>query len=211
LISPEAKAEGLTRLSCRQARPSPKALRARSGQEKAGRAAVPLPDNRQTATASVGPVSFSAQGDWTRWHDYFGLAVLSSSKASVSTVSFDSTPTGLIWSLNPNRFHVGTASGVSASDMTFTVSPDQKRFTLQFAAGAFAAGDAFRYGMSVFAPIQGSTQEDPDRFRGMNITVTMSDGSTATAAVTANAPQAINRFTGFGLVNATKAVQAVRH
>jgi hypothetical protein len=172
--------------------------------------AVPLPDNRQTATASVGPVTFSAQGDWTRWHDYFGLAVQSSTSASVSTVSFDSTPTGLIWSLNPNRFHVGTANGVSASDITFTVSPDQTHFTLQFAPGAFAAGDAFRYGMSVFAPIQGSTQEDPDRFRNMKITVGMSDGSTFTSAVTANAPQAVNRFTGFGLVNATKAVQAVR-
>jgi hypothetical protein len=39
----------------------------------------------------------------------------------------------------------------------------------------------------------------------------MSDGSTFTGAVTANPPQTINRFTGFGLVNATKAVQAVRH
>ena len=65
--------------------------------------------------------------------------------------------------------------------------------------------------MSVFAPIEGSTQEDPDCFRGMKITVGMSDGLTSTGAVTANAPQAVNRFTGFGLVNATKAVQAVRH
>ena len=172
--------------------------------------AVPLPDNRQTATASVGPVTFSAQGDWTRWHDYFGLAVQPSGNKSVSTVSFDTTPTGLTWSTNPNRFHVGSANGVSASDITFTVSPDQTRFTLQFASGAFAGSDAFRFGMSVFAPIQGSTQEDPDRFRGMKITVTMSDGSISTGAVTANAPQAINRFTGSGLVNATKAVQAAR-
>ena len=65
--------------------------------------------------------------------------------------------------------------------------------------------------MSVFTPIEGSTQEDPDRFRGMKITVKMSDGTTATGTVTANAPQAVNRFTGFGLVNAFKAVQAVRH
>ena len=171
--------------------------------------AIPVPNDRQTASASVGPVTFSAQGDWTRWHDYFGLTV-GNTNASVSTVSFDTTPTGLVWSLNPNRFHVGTANGISASDVTFTVSADQTRFTLQFASGAFAKGDAFRYGMSVFAPIEGSTQEDPDRFRNMKITVGMSNGSTFTGAVTANAPQAINRFTGFGLVNAFKAVQAVR-
>ena len=117
-------------------------------------------------------------------------------------------PSGIIGFSRRTEF--GTANGVLASDMSFTVSPDQTRFTLQFAPGAFAAGDAFRFGMSVFAPIEGSTQEDPDRFRNMNVTVTMSDGSTVTRAVTANAPQAINRFTGFGLVNATKAVQAVR-
>ena len=171
---------------------------------------LPVPDNRQTATASVGPVNFSAQGDWTRWHDYFGLAVQGSGSATVRSVVFDTTPTGLVWSTNPNRFHVGTANGVSPTDMTFTVSPDQTKFTLQFPAGVFAAGDAFRFGMSVFAPIQGSTQEDQDRFRNMKITVTMSDGSTTSSVVTANAPQAINRFTGSGLVNATKAVQAVR-
>ncbi|MFL6515271.1 MAG: S8 family peptidase [Chthoniobacterales bacterium] len=171
---------------------------------------VPLPDDRQTASGSLGPVVFSAKGDWTRWHDYFGLAVQPSTSATVRSVIFDTTPTGLVWSTNPNRFHVGSANGVTPADMTFTVSPDQTKFTLNFVAGAFAGGDAFRFGMSVFAPIQGSTQEDPDRFRGMKITVGMSDGSTLTSAVTANPPQAINRFTGFGLVNATKAVQTVR-
>jgi hypothetical protein len=172
--------------------------------------AVPLPNDRQTASAFVGPVAFSAKGDWTRWHDYFGLAVQPFTSATVKSVTFDTRALPLVFSLNPNRFHVGTANGISASSITFTVSPDQKLFTLNFAPGSFGAGDAFRFGMSVFTPIEGSTQEDPDRFRGMKITVSMSDGTTATGTVTANAPQAVNRFTGFGLVNAFKAVQAVR-
>jgi hypothetical protein len=172
---------------------------------------IPVPDNRQTAWAFPGPVAFSAQGDWTRWSRYFGLSVQPFTNRTVKSVSFDTRSVGLTWSLNPNRFHVGSASGVSASDITFTVSPDQTLFTLNFAAGSFGAGDAFRFGMSVFAPVQGSTQEDPDRFRGMNITVTLDDGSSYTAKVQANAPQRVNRFTGAGLVNALAAVQAVRH
>jgi hypothetical protein len=64
--------------------------------------------------------------------------------------------------------------------------------------------------MSVFAPVEGSTEMDPDRFRGMAITVTLDDGTSYTDRVAANAPVKINRFTGAGLVNAQAAVQAVR-
>jgi subtilase family protein len=171
---------------------------------------IPLPNDRQTAWAFPGPVAFNAQGDWTRWNRYFGLSVQPFTSASVTSVSFNTAGTGLTWSQNPNRFHVGPASGVSAADITFTVSADSTVLTLIFAPGSFAAGDGFRFGMSVFAPVQGSTQELPDRFRGMAITVTMSDGTTFTDTVAANAPVKVNRFTGAGLVNAQAATQAVR-
>src|SRR5207302_7403019 len=121
--------------------------------------------------------------------------------------------TGLIWSMNPNRFHVGPATGVTRDDMTFTVKnePDNTSgvFTINFAPGKFAAGDSFRFGMSVFANIEGSTEEDPDRFRGVTVTVTFNDGTTATGTVTAGPKQAINRFTGAGLVNADAAVKSI--
>ena len=171
---------------------------------------IPVPNDRSTAWSFPGPVAFSAQGDWTRWNRYFGLAVQPFASGSVASVAFDTNGTGLVWSQNPNRFHVGPASGVSPADITFTVSPDSTVLTLRFAAGSFAAGDAFRFGMSVFAPVQGSTQEDPDRFRGMKITVTLSDGTVYTDVVAANAPQRVNRFTGAGLVNADAAVRSVQ-
>jgi hypothetical protein len=171
---------------------------------------IPLPNDRQTAWAFPGPVAFSAQGDWTRWSRYFGLAVQPFTSRTVTSVTFDTRPVGLTWSTNPNRFHVGPASGIAASDITFTVSPDATLLTLSFAAGSFGAGDSFRFGMSVFAPVQGSTQEDPDRFRGMNVTVNLDDGSSFSAAVQANAPVAVNRFTGAGLVNADAATRSVK-
>ena len=171
---------------------------------------IAVPNDRQSAWAFPGPVAFSAQGDWTRWSRYFGLAVQPFTTASVSKVTFDTSSIGLTWSQNPNRFHVGPASGVAATDISFAVSADSTVLTVSFASGSFGAGDAFRFGMSVFAPVQGSTQMDPDRFRGMAITVTLADGTSYTDRVAANAPVKINRFTGAGLVNAQAAVQAVR-
>jgi hypothetical protein len=172
---------------------------------------VPLADDRTSAAAFAGPVAFSARGDWVRQHDYFGLSLQPFTLRTVRSVQFDGGPVGLTWSQNPNRFHVGTASGVTRADITFTVSPDARVFTLFFAPGAFAAGDAFRFGMSVFSPLQGSTQEDPDRFRGMPITVALDDGSTHVGTVFAAPAQPVNRFTGAGLVNADAATRAAGH
>ena len=81
------------------------------------------------------------------------------------------------------------------------------RADLHFAPGSFRSGDSFRFGESVFAPIQGFVQEDPDRFRGMNVTVTLADGTLFKSTVSAPAPQSINRYAGFGLLNADRATR----
>jgi hypothetical protein len=67
-----------------------------------------------------------------------------------------------------------------------------------------------RYGISVFNPLQGSTQLDPDRLRGATITTTLENGRVFVGTVTADQPLAVNRLTGAGLVNATAAVRKAR-
>ena len=121
----------------------------------------------------------------------------------------DTSALDLSWSSIPNRFHVGSASGVSASAISF--SRTTSTLTLSFEPGAFAAGGAFRFGMSVFSPVLGSTQQYPDRFRGMAVTVVLDDGRSFTGNVFAGPKEPINRFTGFGLVNADAAVRRVQH
>lgn len=173
---------------------------------------IPLPDDRGHAKARTGPVTFSADGDWTRWSRYFGLSVDGGGHRAVKSVSIDVGPAGLVFSANPNRFHIGVASGVTPADITPSRSPDGKVFTLTFATGKFTRGAQLRFGQSVFDPRQGSTQEDPDRFRGATITTTLEDGSVFSSPVVADPKQRVNRFAGAGLVNADAAVRkAQRH
>ncbi|HYM34889.1 MAG TPA: S8 family serine peptidase, partial [Steroidobacteraceae bacterium] len=169
--------------------------------------AMPRPNDPSWSAAITGPVAFLAQGDWTRWNRYFNLEVLPVTKRSVASIAFDATPVGLIWSANPNRFNIGVSNGITDADITRTRSADGSTFTLSFAPNTFHGGSNFSFGMSVFAPIEGSTEEWGDRFRGMNVTVKLDDGSTFSSQVFAAPKLPFNRFTGFGLVNAVKSTR----
>jgi hypothetical protein len=171
---------------------------------------IELPNNRLWSAAQAGPVTFVAQGDWTRWENYFALALEAHPRRSVASVTFDLANTGLNWSANPNRFYLGETNGVARADITQSVSTDLKVMSLVFATGRFHGGEFFRFGMSVFSPLQGSTEEDPDRLRGMRITAKLDDGVTFTSVVFADSKLPTNRFTGAGLVNAAAAVQKAR-
>src|SRR5712675_2271821 len=82
--------------------------------------AIPMPNDRSWAAAFAGPVAFSASGDWVRWNRYFGLAVQPFTSRTVKSVVFDTSAVGLTWSANPNRFHVGPASGITPADISFS-------------------------------------------------------------------------------------------
>jgi hypothetical protein len=168
---------------------------------------IAVPNDRSVAAAVAGPVRLSLSGDWVRWDHFFSLSVSDQTEHSVASIALNTSAAGLVFSANPNRFYIGESNGVAIGDITRTRSADGSTFTLAFAPGKFAAGGAFTFGMSVFNPIEGTTQEDPDRFRGAMMTVTLDDGTAVTGTVTAGRPQDHNRFTGAGLVNAAKAVQ----
>jgi len=168
---------------------------------------IPMPNDRTHAGARTGPVTFSADGDWTRWSRYFGLSVDGQSRSAVKSVSINTTNASLLFSTNPNRFHIGDSNGVALADITRTVSPDSSTFTLTFAPGKFGPGSTLRFGMSVYNPLQGSTQEDPDRLRGATITTKLEDGTVFRSTVAADPKLPVNQSTGAGLVNAAAATR----
>jgi Subtilase family len=170
-----------------------------------------VPNVRWVAGAEANEVAFSANKDWTRFTGNFTLAVEGGPSRKVHSITFDAAPAGLNWSKNPNRFSVSDpiGIGVDISNMTRTVSADGTKFTITFAPGTFVGGNSFDWGMSVFSPLEGFTTEDPDRFRGMKMTVVLEGGHTATGTVFAMPKLPFNNFTGAGLVNADAATRAV--
>jgi hypothetical protein len=171
-----------------------------------------LANNRNSAFAFSGPVAFVAKGDWVRSFHFWNVAVQPFFPSSIKSISFDvtNTPSGLTFNTNPNRFSVAPSSDVTQSQITYTVSADAHTITLTFAPGSFGAGKQLSFGTSVFTPIQGSTQEDPDRLVNTKVTVTDAAGHSFTGRVFADEAEENNRFTNNGLVNADEAVRAVQ-
>lgn len=164
-----------------------------------------LPNSRLFASAAAGPVRLRLSGDWTRQNHYFNLSVARGAGHSIAAITFDATPASLRWSANPNRFNIGVSNGVADGDITRT--PSGSVYTLQFAPGKFGPSGAFSFGMSVFNPIQGTTQMDPDRFRGMTMTVKLENGATYVGTVSAGEREDQNVFTGAGLVNTARSIE----
>jgi hypothetical protein len=170
---------------------------------------VLLSEERSVSGTEAGPVEATAQGDFTRFGGYFTLEVERFTEHTIKSVSINvtNTPTGLVFNPNPKRFHVGTSDGISPNDISASYSADVKTVTLAFTAGAFGAGDSFSFGLSVFAPVEGTTQEDADRLEGAIVTVTLDDNSTRTGKFEVAHKLPVNRFTGAGLVNADLATR----
>ena len=103
-----------------------------------------------------------------------------------SNAAFDITP-GL---LSPGGlgfpFAVGTSTGLSAIDITSSLSPDNKQLTLNFASGAFAVGDLLRFGIDtdgVGPSILGIDLLDPGvdfGLAGVKVSANLSDGGSGT-------------------------------
>jgi hypothetical protein len=171
--------------------------------------AIPLSEVRFLSGTEAGPVTALAHGDFTRYGGYFSLAVEPFTHHTIKSVAINvtNTPTGMQFNPNPTRFHVGTTNGISPADISASYSADVKTVTISFAPGSFGRGDSFTFGLSVFAPAEGTTGEDADRMEGAIVTVTLDDNTTRTGVFKVDEKQNINRFTGAGLVNADLATR----
>jgi hypothetical protein len=170
---------------------------------------VALSEDRAHSGTFAGGVVATAGGDFTRYGEYFLLATDPDSRRSVNSVAIDvtNTPSGMQFNPNPARFHVGLASGIDPANISASYSSDVKTVTLSFKPGSFGPGDAFTFGLSVFNPLEGTTEEDADRMENAKVTVTYDNNATRTGIFRVARKQWFNPFTGAGLVNADAATR----
>lgn len=170
---------------------------------------IPLSKDRAHSGTEAGPVEVSASGDFVRFGEYFTVSVDDDTKHTIRSVSINvtNTPTHMQFNPNPARFHVGIANGIDPANIAATYSADAKTVTLTFKPGAFGGGASFTFGLSVFSPLEGTTQEDADRMENAVVTVTLDDNSTRTGTFHVAPKLPINRFTGAGFVNADAATR----
>ena len=166
---------------------------------------VPVSINRAISWTLAGPLVALAAGDTAVWGHYFRLDVLPFTFGTIASVRFDVSAPNLFVVANPAAFHVGSAKGLSPSDVKFSATDTS--FTLTFKRGSLGANDSLDFGGIIFDPLEGFFQTDPDRFAGTEVTVTFTDGSTTTAKFRALPRIPINFFTGAGLVNASAATR----
>jgi hypothetical protein len=162
------------------------------------------------ASAQAGPVHLNLNGDWVRWDRDFTLSLAADTTHSVFSVAFDTTLPGLVWNPDPNRFSIGSSTDLTYEDIFIATGTSggaaSPLLTMYFSPGTFTAGGLLTYGLSVYNPLEGVAREDGYRLDGTNITVTLDDGETYLATIKRGPTEAHGPFTGFGLVDAEKAV-----
>jgi len=172
--------------------------------------ALHIPSAPWVATATAGPVSLRLNGDWVRWDRDFTLSVAKNTTHSVSSVALDTTAPSLVWNPASNRFSIGSSTDLTYEDIyivtgTATGAPSPS-FSMYFTPGLFTAGNQLTFGASVYNPLEGATEESGSRLGGTLVTVTLDNGDTYTSTLKSTADVSHGAFTGFGLVDADKAV-----
>jgi len=172
--------------------------------------ALRIPAQPWVATATAGTASLRLNGDWTRWDRDFTLSVAKEAKHSVVAVAFDTSVPGLVWNPDPNRFSIGSSSDLTYEDIyivTGTATGAPSSFlTMYFTPGLFTAGNQLTFGLSVYNPLEGSAEENGSRLQGTQVSVTLDNGDTYQSTIKSTADVSHGAFTGYGLVNADKAV-----
>ena len=172
--------------------------------------AMRIPTQPWVATAEAGSVALTLNGNWTRWDQDFTLSVVKGAAHSVTSVGFDTTVPSLVWNPAPDRFSIGSSSDLTYEDIyivsgTPTGAPSPQ-LTMYFTPGLFTAGNDVTFGLSVYNPLEGTAELDGSRLQGTGFTVTFDNGETFTSTIKTSPATSHGAFTGYGLVNADKAV-----
>jgi hypothetical protein len=177
---------------------------------------IPVSVRPDVATAFAGPTVAVADGDFPRVPRFFSIAVAPFSSRTVTQIQIDGTAANINFEDPAATALIGEAVGIDPSTVTFSRSADLTTLTVTFGGpvpaqpkrgGGFVAGSSLKFGAGAYDAREGFITINGDRFAGATYTVTLDDGHVSKGRFFADQLSSINRFAGFGLVNADKATR----
>lgn len=180
---------------------------------------IPFDTDPDFSKVVVGPLTVNAKGDGSnsssRDPNFFTITLDPSAvgeRVVQVVIDLSSAGLGLVFDTSEEGgfpFTLGALSGIDATQVNWELNDSSKLLTLTFDSDSFGPGDSVSFGIDWDEAALEGGGNDADLLAGVTVSGLGSSGAAGSGVFVNTSSSGLDAFTGFGLVNALGAVNAV--
>ncbi|AGY60285.1 S8 family serine peptidase [Gloeobacter kilaueensis] len=175
---------------------------------------IPFDLDPNFAQAKLFPVLLTAQGDSSSDPNFFTVALSSAATGqTLNQLTISLKDTGLVFDPSTSSgfpFTLGILRGVSAGDVTASLSSDLSTLTLSFAPGSFGPGASAGFGIDRDYAATFSSGNSADLLQKARVSAIVNNKTLRGQFLNTYGAPGYDTISGYGLVDANAAVKAVK-